>query len=242
MIAVARLILSSLLRGRRAIFLGLLCLLAGCANIAAQAMSTNYRAQEVWGLVAEDLLVTQILAFVALLLGASALGDLREDATILYLASTPRRRIELVLGGWLAATVATVAVLAPALVIQVVEGFVLSVPNRAILAVIGAACLTAAGYSALFVLLSLVVRRAVVAGLAYLAFWELSIASIAKSGSYVSISAHGRNLVDRALAVEPPGALSHATMASVGSVVAVAGACVVLLALAAWRLGRTELP
>jgi ABC-2 type transport system permease protein len=242
LIPVARLVLSMLLRGRRAIFLGILCLLAGCANFAAQAMSSNYRAQEVWGLVAEDLVITQILAFVALLLGASALGDLREDATILYLASTPRRRIELVVGAWLASTIATVAVLSPALVIQVGEGVALSVPRGAILWLLAAACLTSAGYAALFILLSLVVRRAVVAGLAYLAFWELSIASIAKTGSYVSISAHGRNLVDRALSVTPPGALSHATMAAAGSVAAVAGACAVLLALAAWRLGRIELP
>jgi len=186
--------------------------------------------------------LTQVLAFVALLLGASALGDLREDGTILYLASTPRRRVELVLGAWLAATVSTLVVLSPALAIQVVEGVVLSLPARAIVAVLLAACLTAAGYAALFVLASLVVRRAVVAGLAYLAFWELSIASIAKSGSYVSISAHGRNLVHRALQVDPPGVLSHAPMPTAGSVAVVTGACVVLLALAGWRLGRTELP
>ncbi len=144
MIPVARLVLASLLRGRRAVFLGLLCLLAGCANLSAQAMSTEYRSQQTSALVAEELVLTQVLAFVSLLLAASALGDLREDATILYLASTPRRRIELVLGAWLAATIATLAVLSPALVVQVVEGVVLSEPVRANLAVVGAACLAAA--------------------------------------------------------------------------------------------------
>jgi ABC-2 type transport system permease protein len=241
-IPVARLVLASLLRGRRAVFLGLLCLLAGCANLSAQAMSTEYRSQQTWALVAEELVLTQVLAFVSLLLAASALGDLREDATILYLASTPRRRIELVLGAWLAATIATLTVLSPALAIQVVEGVVVSEPVRANLAVLGAACLAAGGYAALFLLLSLIVRRAVVAGLAYLAFWELSIASIAKSGSYVSISAHGRNLVHRAVEVDPPSGLSHAPMAALGSIVVVVLGAAGLLALAAWRLGRAELP
>ena len=242
MILVARLLTGSLLRGRRALMLGALCLVAGSVNLVAQAISGSYHRQQAWGLIGEQLIVTQVLAFVALLLAASALGDLREDGTILYLASTPRRRLELVLGAWLAATVATLVVLAPALVFQVVEGVIIGVPSAALVAIVGAAVLTAAGYSALFVMLSLVVRRAVIAGLAYLAFWELSIANIARSGSYASISAHGRNLVDRALDVHPPGALGHAPMAPAGSVIVVICLIGVFLALGAWRLGRVELP
>ena len=49
-----------------------------------------------WARLLQRLVIPTITAFIAVVIGGSAIGDEREDGTILYLASTPLTRLTLV--------------------------------------------------------------------------------------------------------------------------------------------------
>ena len=57
-----------------------------------------------------------VLPFVALVIGASAIGEERDDGTILYLASTPLRRLAIVLPLLAAAALTTLVICVPGFV------------------------------------------------------------------------------------------------------------------------------
>jgi len=85
--ALLRLALRRLLLRRRSLLLALAPLFA--ALIAAiQAAGGTADAKEFASLM-EQLFLPTILPFMALVIGSSAIGEERDDATILYLASTP---------------------------------------------------------------------------------------------------------------------------------------------------------
>ena len=56
-----------------------------------------------------------ILPFLALVIGASAIGEERDDGTILYLASTPLSRLAIALPAIVAAALTTIVLCLPGL-------------------------------------------------------------------------------------------------------------------------------
>ena len=65
----------------------------------------------------QRLFIPVITALVALIVGVSAMGDEREDGTILYLAATPLPRLGIVVAKILAAWTVCVALLVPSVVV-----------------------------------------------------------------------------------------------------------------------------
>jgi ABC-2 type transport system permease protein len=236
--ALFRLALRRLLLRRRSALLALAPLLAALVAVI-QAAGDTADASAFAGLM-EQLFLPLILPFIALVIGASALGEERDDGTILYLASTPLARLAIALPALVAAALTTIVVCLPGLLITIAlspgDDSGLSVAGWALASVIVGACTYVAAFGAL----SLRVKRPVVIGLIYVLFWEGSIATFAPSARWLSLGAYARAIV--------AGGLPSSTDENVPAIGAPA-AVAVLAAIAAvatlWcgrRLARVELP
>jgi ABC-2 type transport system permease protein len=233
-----RLALRRLLWRRRSILLAFAPMLAALVAVIEAAGGTADA--ESFAVLMEQIFLPLILPFLALVIGASALGEERDDATILYLASTPLPRLAIALPAIVAAALTTIAVCLPGLVITLAlspgDDNSVSTTGWALASVVFAAC----AYVAAFGALSLRVKRPVVIGLIYILFWEGSIATFAPSARWFSLGAYGRAIV--------AGGLPDFTDENVPAIGALA-AVAVLVGVAAvatlWcgrRLARVELP
>ena len=233
---VYRLSLRAILDGRKPYALLLLALVpVVAASVFAAAGEIDPRI--FWARLLQRLVIPTVTAFVAVVLGASAIGDEREDGTILYLVATPLPRRTLVLTKVLASWTASMALLGPAVVVAgaIALGEHLSA-GRILWPLLGVA-LSALCYCSVTAWLSMISRRPVVIGALYILLWEGSIATFAASADRFSIAAYGR-----AIAVE--GVIDvNAPDASALTAVVVLGAAVAVAAWAATRrFTRTELP
>jgi ABC-2 type transport system permease protein len=237
---VYRLSLRALLRGVRPLGIALLPLLAVLLAILDRVVSTDETAQTRYASLAETLFLSTAVAIVALVLGASAIGDERDDGSILQLAASPLRRHTIVLSKLAAAWTAIVAICGPALAASIAIGLAGDTTLRAVLWSAGALALCGLVYASLFLLLALVSGRPVLIGLVYIVLWEGSVATFAPQANWFSVGAYGRAMIAEGL----PGA-DRANVPSISGpaaivVLAIAGA--VLTALATARLSRVELP
>ena len=233
-----RLALRRLLFRRRSLLLGLAPLLAALVALIDVAQGTT--GSDALASLMEQLFLPLVLPFIGLVIGSSALGEERDDGTILYLASTPLPRLAIALPAIAAAALTTAALCLPGLVLTVLlsGGDDLGAGNAGW--ALAAVLVSAATYAAVFGALSLRVKRPVVIGLIYVLFWEGSIATFAPSARWLSLGAYGRAIV--------AGGLPSSTDQNVPAIGAPA-AVLVLAAIAAtaslWcgrRLGRVELP
>ena len=191
--ALFRLALRRLLLRRRSLLLAFAPLLAALVAVVQAAGGTaDARA---FASLMEQLFLPTILPFLALVIGASAIGEERDDGTILYLASTPLPRLAIVLPAIVAAALTTIVLCLPGLAIVIAlsqgDDFSASASAWAIASVVAGAC----AYTAVFGALSLRVKRPVVIGLIYVLFWEGSIATFAPSARWLSLAAYQRAVV-----------------------------------------------
>lgn len=235
---LVRLALRRLLFRRRSVLLGLAPLLAALVALIDVAQGTTGDAA--LASLMEQLFLPLVLPFIGLVIGSSALGEERDDATILYLASTPLPRLAIALPAIAAAALTTAVLCLPGLLLTIVlaSGDDLGATSAgwAVASVLAGAIT----YAAVFGALSLRVKRPVVVGLIYVLFWEGSIATFAPSARWLSLGAYGRAIV--------AGGLPSSTDENVPAIGALA-ALLVLAAVAAaaslWcgrRLSRVELP
>jgi ABC-2 type transport system permease protein len=233
-----RLALRRLLFRRRSVLLGLAPLLAALVALIDVAQSTT--GADALASLMEQLFLPLVLPFIGLVIGSSALGEERDDGTILYLASTPLPRLAIALPAIAAAALTTAVLCLPGLLVTVVlsAGDDLGVANAAW--AIASVLAGAVTYAAVFGALSLRVKRPVVIGLIYVLFWEGSIATFAPSARWLSLGAYARAIV--------AGGLPSSTdenVPAIGAVAAVGVLAVVTVVSALWcgrRLSRVELP
>ena len=233
---IYRLTLRSILDGRRILALGALALVPVVAAVVF-ALAGDLDPRIFWARLLQRLVIPTVTAFIAVVLGAGAIGDEREDGTILYLVATPLSRLCLVTSKVLAAWTAAVALLAP----TVLAAGLISLGDRAnageIAWPLAGIALSALCYCAVSAWLSMVSRRPVVIGAIYILLWEGSIATFAASANRFSIAAYGRALaVEGVIDVNAPDA-SAAT-----ALVVLAVAVAVAVRAATRRFTRTELP
>ena len=131
------------------------------------------------------LIVTAVLPLTALLLGTSVLGDEIEEGTVVYLLTKPVPRWQILLPKLTAAwVVTTVLVLAS----TVISGLIaLDGGSSIILGFAVAVVVGALAYTALFVLLSVWISRALIAGVIYVFIWEGAITGIFAGTRYLSL-------------------------------------------------------
>lgn len=170
---IYRLTVRQMLGRGRTILMALLALVPVLIALVYRLGSQDTEQQE-WAstVLLDGLVVTTLLPLAALVYGTAVLGAEIEDGTAVYLLSKPIARSRIIFAKLLASwTVATATVLSSGLVAGAVA--LAGKPESGILLGFGVAIvLGGLVYSALFVMLSVVTSRALIAGLIYVFIWE----------------------------------------------------------------------
>ena len=175
-----------------------------------------------------------VLPIVSLVFGGAALGDLREDKTLVYLWLRPMDRWPIVVGAAMAA--ATLA--APITIISIVATAVLTGAGNGIVSgALLAAVVGLVAYVCVFTLFGVWLKRFIVWGLAYILIWEGFIAQAGAGVARVALRKYTRSILVEQTGVDLDLAdFSLATAVVVPLVVAVAA-----LAIAARRLSSQDI-
>lgn len=178
-----------------------------------------------------ELIVPTLLPVVVLLPATAAFGDELEDETLPYLLMKPVSRLRLVLGKYFAVLLVTIPSLVAGLALT---ALVLSrgvngervwplLPAMAGSAAMGAILLAAA-----FLLVSLVIPRALLAGMIYIFAWESLLGRFLPGVKSISSREYMLNVFEALRSNAPSGAGSAALTMAIAAAVA--------LGLAVWRL------
>jgi len=140
-----------------------------------------------------------MVPIISLVLGSSTFGELVDDETLVYLWHRPVPRWKLALAGALSATTVSVPLTAGPLAIA---ALIASGETKTAIAAGLASGLAALAYSALFVLVGLLLRRALIWGLVYLFIWELFIANVGGGSAQLSIRTYPASILAQMTDVE----------------------------------------
>jgi ABC-2 type transport system permease protein len=237
---IYRLTVRMLLRGKRPIGLAILPLLAVLLAVADRAMRTDVIAETRYASLAETLFLSTAVSIVSLVLGASSIGDERDDGSILLVVATPIPRRAIILSKLAAASTAVLVLCGPALAACIAIGLGSAATARAVLWSAAALIFCGVAYSALFLVLALISGRPVLIGLIYIVLWEGSVATFAPQAGWLSVGAYGRAMIAAGL---PGAGRSHVpSISGSGAVLVLAIAVTLFAALATRRLSQVELP
>lgn len=221
---VFRLSAGQLLGRGRAILMGLLALLpVGLALIFRLGGTDTAPADWVANVFFDGLLTTTLLPLVALVFGTAALGAEIEDGTAVYLLAKPVARSRIIVGKLLAAWLVTAGVVLASGLVGGAIGLGGASGGR-LLGGFGIAL--AAGslvYCALFVMLSVVTSRALIAGLAYVFIWEGLINGLFSGTRLLSVRHYTLGVADGLVTSDQFEARLAVGSAIVMAVVVVAG-------------------
>lgn len=162
---------------------------------------------EVFGAI----VVPTVLPLATVILATNALGNELEDRTMVYLVLKPVRRLRIILEKY-AAVVQTTWL---ALVVGLIITWIMASRGNAVddLDVLAAAVLaTAAGiltYAALFLAVSLIVPRALIASIIYVLLWETLLGRLIPGAQILSIQHYTRSIYSRLLS-DPEFAVNNA--------------------------------
>lgn len=160
--------------------------------------------------IADNIGLVFLVPIVALVFASSVLGDIKEDGTLVYLWMRPIGRGPLAVGAAAAALALTLPLTAvPVAAAGWLAAGAASVDGSTGLlwAGMASAAMGATFYVAIFMLLGLLVRRAIMFGIGYLLFWE-GIATGFGSYAYIynlSPLSYTRSLMTRLSGVELTG-------------------------------------
>ncbi len=177
-----------------------------------------------------------MVPIVSLVFASAALGEAHEDGTLVYLWLRPMDRSPIVAGAAVAAATAAL----PLAVIPTALGGWLAADRVAgsgdlILGSLVAAVLGTAAYSALFVLLGLLVRKPILWGIGYVLLWE-GLAAGLDFTARLSLHGYTRSLLTRIADVD----LGFKANMTITAIVVLAVVTLAGLALAAVRLNRMD--
>ena len=211
MALVYRLLLRSLLTKARVVALSAIGLLGILLGLAIRVSDLGSADRSL--VITRDLLggfgLNLVVPVTALVFASAAFGDPPDDRTLVYLWLTPSPRWRLVAAGWAAAlTVAGPVAVVPVAVAAAVAGG----EGRLVAGSVAGAVLATMGYTAVFLGLGLLVRRALAWGLAYVLIWELAVARISKGAARLSVSVYSRSVLsDVGQVVKPLNAAAVST-------------------------------
>src|SRR5215208_2681122 len=178
-----------------------------------------------------ELIVPTLLPIVVLLPATAAFGNELEDGTLPYLLMKPVSRLRLVLGKYAAVLLVTIPALLAGLAVTTLiaaHGPDAGELGRVLVAMAGASAVAAALLGAVFLLVSLIIPRALLAGMIYIFAWESLLGRILPGVRAISSREHALRVFDAILTHHFPAAANAAlTMLVVA---------VVCLLLAVWRL------
>ncbi|HUQ39442.1 MAG TPA: hypothetical protein VM030_04760 [Acidimicrobiales bacterium] len=170
---------------------------------------------------------------ISLIVASSALGDLVDDNTLVYVWLRPVARWQLAV----AAAASTLTLTLPLVLIPVIGQAALVDKGYGLVgAAAAAAAIATVAYGCVFVGLGFKVRRSLVWGLAYVLIWENAVARVASGAARISIQSYATSLLHRMSEGAPPLFAPPRTSSVVVPLVVSA----VALALTARWLRRTE--
>lgn len=234
--ALVSLTLRALLNRRRTLLLALLGLLIVVVAVLFRLGEPSPDTQlDVTRRLLADFGIGVLLPLVAVIVGTSALGAELEDGTIVYLLARPVPRWRIALVKLLVAWLVTSVLVAPAIAVAGLIGYgdIQLAVGFAVASVFGAL-----EYTAIFVALSVITSRALIAGLAYVVVWEGFVAGLFAGTRTFSVRQHTLAIAEElgGRAASAVGDVDLLTAVLVGTVVTV-GAAVI----AVRRLERVEL-
>jgi ABC-2 type transport system permease protein len=174
-----------------------------------------------------------LVPLTALVFAAAALGDPAEDGTLVYLWHRPIARWKIVA----AAAAAALCIAVPFAVVPTAIAAAATDNGADLVAgAVVSSLLAAAAYSGIFLLLGLVVRRALAWGLAYVLIWEGFVARSATGPARLSVLVYARSLLADVAGHAPPRLASSSGVA----VVVLAAVAVAGVGATTWALRRID--
>jgi ABC-2 type transport system permease protein len=199
----------------------------GAANDLSDPLEAGVR-------VIADLGFIALVPIVALVFASAALGDLREDGTLVYLWLRPMDRWPVVVGAWAAAiTVSLPLTIAP----LVVAATLVDGGSNLVIGTVLATVIGVVAYSALFVYAGLLVKNSIVWGLAYILIWEGVVAAFGDIAARLAIRGYTRSIITAQTGVD----LSLGDLPLAAGIAVPLAATAVLLVLASRRLHSMEI-
>lgn len=190
---VARLTYKALLGRRRALILFALPLLLIVISAAVRALTgaDDSTASEILGGFA----LATMVPLIGVIAGTGAIGPEIDDGSIVYLLAKPLKRPTIILTKLVVAVGVSVVFSA---VPTIIAGFILNGNSQNLAFAFGAAAAAASvAYSAVFLLLGVVTRQAVVFGLVYALVWESLIGNLVPGARTLSVQQWALALAQR---------------------------------------------
>jgi ABC-2 type transport system permease protein len=185
-----------------------------------------------------EVMIPTLLPLTVLVLATSAFGNEVEDRTLPFLTLKPVGRLRIVIEK----LAGSVLVSGPIVVLGLIMTYLVVLRGDSgahlhlLWAMIVAALVATVAYSSIFMLVSLLISRALVAALIYLFLWESILGRFVPGLRYVSIR-HFVASIFAAVADDPRFAPNDATGLA-AAIATLAIASVVAIVLATWRLRR----
>ena len=238
-IRLLRFSLGQLLAGRRLVIVALLVALP-LVLPAAFASGADVEPATFTLDLFRQLVLPVLLPVVALTFSTSSLGSELRDGTVTNLLLKPIPRPAVLGAKYLAAVLSSLLVLLPAEVVghAVVAGGLGS--TNLLAGMLLATLVGTLAYCALGLLLSLLMARALLVGLAYALLWEGAVVSVAPSAASLSIRGYTEGVL--AAVLRGGGLGVDARLGPVSAPVLAGLVTLAALILAARRLERTDIP
>ena len=141
-----------------------------------------------------------MVPIISLVLSSSSFGDLQADETLVYLWHRKTPRWQLAAAAWLAP--ATIAVPANALGLVLCALLITGFSAKMFFGTLAAVVVAAIVYSAVFTLLGLLFRQALIIGLMYLIIWEQFLARAGGGAATLSILTYPSSVLAKITDVE----------------------------------------
>ncbi len=215
---IAAVTLRQLVGRGRTVLMGILALLPILLAVVYRLGSEDVdQPRWVARVLLEGLVVTTLLPLAALVYGTAAIGAEIEDGTAVYLLAKPVSRTEIILGKLLAAWgLTTVTVLVSGLVAGAIG--LAGAPGHGLLLGFGVGLVAGSlVYSALFVMLSVVTSRALIAGLVYVFIWEGLVNGLFAGTRLLSVRHYTLSIAG--IFVDLPGSVFEAKLGPVAAIV-----------------------
>jgi ABC-2 type transport system permease protein len=182
-----------------------------------------------------------LLPIATMILATAAIGNEIEDRTLPYLTLKPLSRFRIVVEKWLG----SIWVAIPAILIGLLVACLVlfrdqaSDYQRVIVAALVSSVIGICAYCGIFLLISLLIQRALLAGIIYTFVIENILGRYLKGLRVISIQHYVRSIYERLQ--DDPEALSKNAAALSTAIIVLVAATAVSLLLATWRLRRMSL-
>lgn len=244
-LTITQLTIRQFLRAKSVLVVAGICVIPLFFAIIMRLANPDPRVWEIRDFIATPIFIglfaSTLLPLAALVLSTAALGDEIEDRTLPYLTLKPMSRLRIVLEKYIGTLVITVPIAWIALlaVWLVASWGYIDDTRDMVLPMLVASVAGIAGFSALFMLISLYVQRALLIGIFYVFVWETLLSQYLTGIRTISIRHYMQSIFVRL--VDDPGIVLDGVSRLSTALITVSVVIVVSLALGAWRLRTLNL-